>query len=152
MRLFKWVISRFHCNNVSSLLAGPHLQGVPKSLSLINQRANRTNEGSLWATNRYGDEGYIGDERFTLTEAFVACRQLGFPSGAIGFTAGSMFRNGSYHYPRSEAMFYVQCQGGESHLQDCSYSGRLEDITLSRYVRRQSAGVVCNGNDWVIQL
>ena len=127
------------------LSPGPRMGNTPKSLSLINHIFNKTNEGTLMASNRLGDEGYVGDWRWSLTEAKVACHQLGFTAGAVGFTAGSLFRTAQKHQPRYESMYAVQCFGGEDHIQDCSYSAEGSDISLYRYHYGSSAGVICNG-------
>lgn len=118
---------------------------VQKELVLFNYKNNRTNEGTLWASNRYGAQGYVSDQRWALSEAQVACQQLGFTLGAIGFTAGSLFRKAEKHYTEYESMFAVQCQGNESHIQDCSYSARGSGVSIYRYHRGYSAGVICNG-------
>ena len=120
---------------------GPKLQGVTNTLQLINYENNRTNEGTLWASNRFGEEGYVSDQWWSLVQAEVACQQLGYTFGAIGYTAGSLFRNASNHHNQIESMYAVECQGGELHIQDCSYSA----IGSNKYQHGYSAGVICNG-------
>ena len=134
----------------SRTAAGISCSDVPRgqvstTLEIINSPPNKTNEGTLRASNRLGQTGYVNDWRWTMPETEVACDQLGFTSGVVGYTWGSLFRNAQKHYPYSEAMYATQCFGNESHIQNCSYSAKGSDISLYRSFYGTSAGVICNG-------
>ena len=79
-------------------------------------------------------------------QSHVACRQLGYPGGAIGFTVtlGRAFSVAdlSVGSPPTESrvMYFVRCRGGEARVQDCVHSAR----TGYRSGRTTTvAGVVC---------
>jgi len=58
----------------------------------------------------------VCDDGFTLVNAHVACRELGYP-GAVKFTRES-------YYGRTSSLFamdYVDCDGTEARLRDCRY-------------------------------
>ena len=61
------------------------------------------------------------DGLFGLNEANVACRQLGFPLGAIEPVKGYHPYPISYVSGRSTLISNVSCGGNETRLQDCSY-------------------------------
>ena len=59
----------------------------------------------------------VCDDDFTLVNAHVACRQLGF-TGAMSFTKESRYGRISPDF----AMDQVRCDGTEERLLDCSHS------------------------------
>ncbi len=68
----------------------------------------------------------------------MACRQLGFPLGAIRFTRESEFGSVSADF----ALDNVYCDGNETSLLDCDHLTTREDCGPS-----EGAGVVCHPND-----
>ncbi len=70
-------------------------------------------------------------------QANVACRQLGFPLGAIRFTRESEFGSVSSEF----AMDSVYCKGNESSLSDCQY------LTTEDCDSTEGAGVVCDNGE-----
>ena len=59
----------------------------------------------------------VCDDDFTLVNADVACKQLGF-IGAVSFTKESRYGRTSPEF----AMDQVRCDGTEERLLDCSHS------------------------------
>ena len=62
------------------------------------------------------DGSPVCDDDFTLVNAHVVCKQLGFV-GAQSFTKESRFGLTSSHF----AMDQVRCDGTEERLQDCRH-------------------------------
>ena len=122
----------------------PRRQLMP-TLEIINSPRNKTNEGTLRASNRLGNYGFVNDWRWTMPETEVACNQLGFTYGAVGYTWGSLFRKGQKYYPEHEAMYGTQCLGNETHIQNCSYSAKGGYTSFQKNFYYTNAGVICNG-------
>ncbi|XP_070570704.1 uncharacterized protein [Ptychodera flava] len=79
------------------------------------------------------------DKDWTMSEADVICRQLGFP--------GAMFDSADVGKPKSYwagmMLRGVHCQGNETTFKDCEYDDFEEDC------RGQSATVSCNYEDYL---
>ncbi len=96
--------------------------------------------GAIRATNRFGVEGYVSEHNWGLTEANVACRQLGFPLGARGYTRTSKryySTNATYVPTEARSVFSVRCRGYEARIQDCAHSSKQGAISNG------VAGVIC---------
>ena len=65
-----------------------------------------------------GQWGTVCDDKWDITDANVACRQLGFPN-AISSSGGAKYGEGSDGIWMDE----VECQGGEASLLDCAHEG-----------------------------
>ncbi|XP_054765074.2 uncharacterized protein LOC129271827 [Lytechinus pictus] len=82
-------------------------------------------------------EVYLNDEwvtifdggGFSLPEAVVACRQMGFSSGSVAVYHNGMFGSGT----SSARLKEIHCEGREMSLVECSYS--------------TCSGMDCNGDD-----
>ena len=59
----------------------------------------------------------VCDDEFTLVNADVACKELGY-TGALNFTRESYYGRTSSHF----AMDDVHCDGREARLLDCPHS------------------------------
>jgi len=113
---------------------------VPKScnstdepICLVGGSSER--EGNLLVGNRP-----VCDDLWSLEDATVACRQLGFP-GAIRATIESAF--GEMH-SINYTMDRVRCYGNETDLADCYHMSRHAcDVG-------EAAGVVCAEEGWVL--
>ena len=81
-----------------------------------------------------GSWGTVCDNRWTLREANVVCRQLGL-DGASSAVEGGVFGEGSGKI----WMDQVECFGNERRLSDCSYPG-WEIHDCSHF---EDAGVIC---------
>nr|XP_058953300.1 deleted in malignant brain tumors 1 protein-like [Pocillopora verrucosa] len=81
-----------------------------------------------------GSWGTVCDDRWTLREANVVCRQLGL-DGASSAVEGGVFGQGSGKI----WMDQVECCGNERRLSDCSYPG-WEIHDCSHF---EDAGVIC---------
>jgi len=75
----------------------------------------------------------VCDDGFTLTNAHVACRQLGY-RGAVSFTKESRYGNTGSNF----AMDDIRCNGRESRLLDCQHK-EYDDCEGT-----EAAGAVCN--------
>ncbi|KAI8520995.1 hypothetical protein Bbelb_007490 [Branchiostoma belcheri] len=85
-----------------------------------------------------GQWGTVCDDGWSLNEADVACRQLGF-SRAERATTGASFGQGTGRIWMDD----VSCSGSESRLQSCSYRG----WESSNCWHSEDAGVVCRNSD-----
>ncbi|KAL3875620.1 hypothetical protein ACJMK2_033552, partial [Sinanodonta woodiana] len=91
--------------------------------------------------------GIVCDDNWDIEDAHVACRQLGFVSGAQEAVHSASFGTGSWDN-NSILMDEVSCQGDEATLSGCS--GQLQhDCT-----QQEAAGVRCVENsgcldDWI---
>ncbi|XP_017770765.1 PREDICTED: uncharacterized protein LOC108558378 isoform X2 [Nicrophorus vespilloides] len=75
----------------------------------------------LLEVEAFGKRGYVCDDMFGLRNADVACRELGFPLGALEVKGNSMLA------PKANTSFYmmddVSCLGNETSLRDCDFAG-----------------------------
>ncbi|CAH8473096.1 Lysyl oxidase 2B, variant 3 [Schistosoma haematobium] len=105
-------------------------QGFADNLMLIDGASK--NEGTV-LVNRHGKWGTICDDNWTLKEANVICRILGFPYALQATTRDYFFSNGEYDYLLDD----VYCKGTESYLNECVY------WTEHDCLKREEAGVIC---------
>lgn len=82
--------------------------------------------------------GLVCDTRFSMTEAHVACKELGFAQGAIELLIGA---NGTQPNDARFQMDAVDCSGFETSLKQCSHLGWGVHNNCSL---AQAVGVVCN--------
>ena len=82
--------------------------------------------------------GTVCTDFWDLDDAFVVCRQLGYPS-VIAARTSSYYGEGSFPF----VMGYVDCVGNESRLQDCLFDTHTTDCSLS-----DVAGVVCGKSSY----
>lgn len=105
------------------------------------------NEGNLVVT-AFGRRGYICDDGFSLVNAHVACRELGYASGALKVHSTSYYATiDPRFHGNSSGTFYIMddviCGGDERHLKDCYFTGwGVNDCGDGEVV-----GVVCNDID-----
>jgi deleted-in-malignant-brain-tumors protein 1 len=81
----------------------------------------------------YGRWGTVCDDLWSRQDAIVACRQLGYPTGAVRAYGQAFFGQGTGPINIDN----VNCVGNESLLLDCSY------ITDHNCVHAEDSGVVC---------
>ena len=85
-----------------------------------------------------GEWGTVDDDRWSLEDASVVCRQLGC-GAAIGFPGGAYFGPGI-----GPIWFHsINCQGKESLLTVCRYPS-LKDYRPEGLSHDQDAGAVCS--------
>ncbi|KAK3588525.1 hypothetical protein CHS0354_014235 [Potamilus streckersoni] len=94
-----------------------------------------------------GKWGIVCDDNWDIEDAHVACRQLGFTSGAQEAVRSAGFGTGSWDN-RSILMDEVNCHGDEARISECSRQLH-HDCT-----QQESAGVRCVENsgcldDWI---
>ena len=83
-----------------------------------------------------GEWGTVCDDHFDLTNADVACRQLGY-RGATRFHGEAFFGEGSGKIWLDD----VNCTGTETSLHNCSHNG----IGVNNCGHDADVGVVCQG-------
>lgn len=83
--------------------------------------------------------GIVCDDEWDMTDANVACKQLGFNRGAEKATFTSQFGEGSWT-ESDILMDDVRCTGQEQNILSCNYE------YLSNCEALESAGVVCQSN------
>ncbi len=86
--------------------------------------------------------------KYYILQAHVACRQAGYPLGALAYTSASFFGYGDYALPFS--MSHVNCTGSENSLLECAYdpdpkSGPCWDYGREYRLKDRMAGVYCKG-------
>lgn len=95
-------------------------------------------EGRVEVT-AFGHTGYICDDGFGLRDAQVVCRELGYALGASEVKGNSFFIKNN----QTDAPFYmmddVTCNGDETTLMDCDFSGWGVHNCLGQEI----VGVVC---------
>ncbi|KAL9908665.1 tequila isoform 2-T2 [Glossina fuscipes fuscipes] len=84
-----------------------------------------------------GDWGYVCDDKFGLRDADVLCKELGFKLGAVEIRGNSF-------YPPTDVnptfiMDKVECQGNETSLRECDFSG----WGVNNCSPEEVVGVVC---------
>ncbi|XP_038077374.1 low-density lipoprotein receptor-related protein 2-like [Patiria miniata] len=97
-------------------------------------------QGRVEVSFKTGAVGTISDPDWTLEDANVVCRQLGFPAGAI-VNSTIDFGPGTGRVLLRD----VQCMGIEVNLIDCLYRLASDQDTNHTY----DVGVVCNDTDAV---
>lgn len=71
----------------------------------------------------FDEWGYICDDQFGLRDAHVACKELGFPLGALEVKTSSFFAQSVWDNETYYLMDDVSCLGNESSLRECDFSG-----------------------------
>nr|VZH89282.1 unnamed protein product [Spirometra erinaceieuropaei] len=89
-------------------------------------------EGTV-VINIDGRWGTVCDDNWSLKEATIVCKQLGFPYALQATTRDFFATNGMHPYIMDD----VSCTGNETRLQDCSYWNEHDCSN------REEAGVVC---------
>lgn len=113
-------------------------QHVGYEIRLSNERGQR-HMGRI-EVKAFGRWGYVCDDKFSMVDANVVCRELGFKLGA------AEVKTNSYYAPNAnmsvESMFImdeVDCTGSESSLHECNFNGwGISDCNAEEVV-----GVVC---------
>ena len=82
-----------------------------------------------------GEWGIVCDNGWDITDATVACRQLGFHS-AIKSTTRTQFLEGR----GAHMLSWVECKGTEKRLADCQHPSWYSGLCSHEY---GEAGVIC---------
>ena len=69
----------------------------------------------------FGRWGQVCDHGFSMVDAHVVCRELGFPFGAMQVRHGAFY--GNLHPPGMFMVDQLKCNGNESSLKDCDFNG-----------------------------
>lgn len=90
----------------------------------------------------FGKWGYVCDDKFTIADANVLCRELGFNMGAAEVKSNSFYPPNANMRKDENTMFMmddVNCKGNETSLKDCDFNGwGISDCNAEEIV-----GVVC---------
>ena len=89
-----------------------------------------------------GQWGTVCDDHWSLDDAHVVCRELGF-SRAITYKTAAYFGQGTGDIWMSN----VACNGKEGRLRDCNFSGWRYTSSCHH---GKDAGVICNGSTVII--
>ncbi|XP_028142502.1 serine protease svh-1 isoform X2 [Diabrotica virgifera virgifera] len=110
--------------------------------------SGQKNEGRVEIT-AFGSTGYICDDDFSIIDANVICRELGFPLGAAEVKGQSYFAKDLKERNTLYMIDDLNCVGNESSVIDCSFPG----WGMHNCRDQEIAGVVCKtpqekcGND-----
>lgn len=89
-----------------------------------------------------GKWGYVCDDRFTITDANVICRELGFNMGAAEVKTNSYYPPNAALTSNGKTLFMmdeVNCLGNETTLKDCDFNGwGVSDCNAEEVV-----GIIC---------
>ncbi|XP_022102302.1 low-density lipoprotein receptor-related protein 2-like [Acanthaster planci] len=110
-----------------------HVESFRVELSQ-NGSDGRPTQGRVEVSFRTGAVGTISDPDWTIDDANVVCRQLGFPAGALANVTADF-------WPATGRVLLkdVQCMGWEENLIDCLYSLATDQDTNHTY----DVGVAC---------
>ena len=125
------IICNFYCPFVSPKLRWsrtPQPNQSSLSVWLMASRHMRVDWKSTWN----GKWGTVCDDMWSLTDADVACRQLGF--GSALSVRGSTYGEGSGRILMDD----VECTGTETTLISCQYS------TTHNCRHAEDVGIICN--------
>lgn len=89
----------------------------------------------------FGEWGLVCDDKFSIRDADVICRELGFKMGAADISTHTQIRtiNGTQPLTLPILMDEVECTGNETSLKDCPFNGwGVHDCGPE-----EVAGVVC---------
>ena len=112
--------------------------------ALSNGTLRLVNTGSTQFGGRlevyYNSEwGTVCNDSWGLSDATVACRQMGF----VGVSDSDSSLFGSGESSQSIWLADVACSGSESRLIDCSHNSNTSDCRHS-----EDVGIVCSNGEW----
>lgn len=150
-KIFQLCDGRNDCGNRYDEL---HCPQVNYQVRLSNDKGHK-HMGRV-EVRAYGKWGYVCDDKFTITNANVLCRELGFNMGAAEVKPNSFYPS-NVNVPITESSFMmdeVTCQGNETSLKECDFDGwQVSDCNAEEVV-----GVVCKvtvmqcpPNHWLCQ-
>ncbi|KAG2435038.1 hypothetical protein HYH02_012035 [Chlamydomonas schloesseri] len=86
--------------------------------------------------------GMVYQDNWDDMDALVACKQLGWPTGAALTNAGRSYGTGALALVRSHA----NCTGSEAALQSCGFRSFSPENPVENYGREYSAGAICRAD------
>ncbi|XP_050302204.1 uncharacterized protein LOC126740288 [Anthonomus grandis grandis] len=87
----------------------------------------------------FGKTGYICDDQFSLTNAEVLCKELGFKLGALEVKGNSYFAKDLLENNTQYMMDDITCIGNETSLMECDFAG----WGIHNCADKEIVGVVC---------
>lgn len=100
--------------------------------------SNNAYEGRIEIT-AFDRTGYICDDKFSILDAAVVCKELGFPLGALDIKGNSHFAKDIEENTTFYLMDDLTCTGNESTILDCDFNGwGVHDCG-----NKEIAGVIC---------
>ena len=117
----------------------------PRKASILKIRLGGDNRSSSLVGRvevNYNGQGWgtVCDDYWSLSDATVACRMLGYGSALSATTHGNPFGEGIGHIWLDD----IVCFGNETSLLLCSHS----NLGVHDCLHSEDAGVVCSGNAW----
>lgn len=128
---------RNDCGNRYDELACDH---VGYEVRLSNERGQK-HMGRV-EVKAFGQWGYVCDDKFSIVDANVLCRELGYILGAAEVKPNSYYPPNANMTVGDRTLFMmdeVNCRGNESSLRECDFDGwGVSDCNVEEVV-----GVVC---------
>lgn len=90
-----------------------------------------------------GEWGTVSDDEWTLEDADVVCREVGYPNALLPYTLASFGEGFGRVW-----MSHMQCTGNESSLLECKH----ERFQQPYYSHMHDVGVLCEGKDSVVEI
>ncbi|KAL1502427.1 hypothetical protein ABEB36_007568 [Hypothenemus hampei] len=100
--------------------------------------AEGSNEGRIEVTV-FSKTGYICDDQFTITDAEILCKELGFELGALEVKGNSYYAKDLRENHTLYMMDDIECLGNETSIMHCDFAG----WGIHNCADGEIAGVVC---------
>ena len=128
--------------NVNARLGKPEARLLDSIAQVRLVGGNAPSEGRVEIRNpATGAWGTVCDDHWTMNDAHVVCRQLGYADGASEAPHLARFGQGTGDILLDD----VSCQGNELGLSRCNYRGKSNGMGSHNCRHHEDASVVCTG-------